>query len=175
MPISELLLPEFDQEMSNTRKILERVPDDRLRFKPHEKSMEFGRLASHIAELPGWGKNTFETDFLELSGDFKPWIAQSRQELLEKFDKNVAEARAMLAAAKDEDFEKTWTLKFAGKLVFSMSRYNVFRSSFHNHLVHHRAQLGVYLRLNEIAVPGMYGPSADEMKFWAPEKEPAHA
>jgi uncharacterized damage-inducible protein DinB len=171
MSISEMLLPEFDQEMANTRKILERFPDDQLNFKPHEKSMEFARLASHVAELAGWAKSTFETELLDLPANFQQWIAKSRRELLENFDKNVAESRALLAKAKDDDFNKTWTLKFGGKEIFSMPRYMVYRTSVINHLVHHRAQLGVYLRLNDIELPGMYGPSADEMKFWNPVQD----
>jgi uncharacterized damage-inducible protein DinB len=166
MPISEMLLPEFDQEMANTRKLLECVPDGKMDYKPHGKSMSLGRLAGHVAELPGWGTMTLTTEGLDIQPGQEPYLAKSRQELLATFDKNVAEARQRLAATTDQEMGKTWSLTFAGKPVFAMPKAAVFRSSFMNHLIHHRAQLGVYLRLNEIAIPGMYGPSADEMKFW---------
>ena len=135
--------------------------------------MEFGRLASLVAELAGWAKSTFETELLDIPANFQPQIAKSRQELLEHFDKNVAESRVLLAKATDEDFKKIWKLSFGGKEIFSMPRYSVYRMTVINHIVHHRAQLGVYLRLNELELPGMYGPSADEMKFWQPEAETA--
>ena len=166
MPISQMILPEFDEEMKNTRKILERVPEDRLDYKPHEKSMTLGRLAGHVAELPGWGKITIEVDHLDIQPGQQPYIAQSRKELLDTFDKNVSGARAAIAGTTDEHMQKIWTLTFGGKQVFSMPRAAVLRGSFMNHLIHHRAQLGVYLRLNNVEIPGMYGPSADEMKFW---------
>jgi uncharacterized damage-inducible protein DinB len=166
MPISETLLPEFDEEMANTRKLLECVPDHKMDYKPHEKSMSLGRLAGHVAELPGWATMTLTTEGLDIRPGQQPYIAKSRQDLLNAFDKNVAEARQRIEATTDKELAQTWTLTFAGKPVFSMPRAGVLRSSFMNHLVHHRAQLGVYLRLNEIAIPGMYGPSADETKFW---------
>jgi len=168
MPISETLLPEFDQEMANTRKILERVPEDKPDYKPHEKSMTLSRLAGHVAELPAWATMTLSTEGLDIQPGHLPYFMKSRQELLADFDKNVAEARARIAATSDEDLAVTWALTFMGKPVFAMPRLAVLRSSFMNHLVHHRAQLGVYLRLNDIEIPGMYGPSADEMKFWKP-------
>ena len=173
MPISQALLPEFDQEMANTRKLLERVPDGKADYKPHEKSMSLGRLAGHVAELPGWAKNTLETQLLELQPGMQPYIATSRQELLDKFDKNVADARPLIERASDEDWMKTWTLKFAGKEIMTMPRVAVMRSVVMNHLIHHRAQLGVYLRLNNVEIPGMYGPSADEARFWEQPKATA--
>jgi uncharacterized damage-inducible protein DinB len=109
---------------------------------------------------------TLDTEVLEMHKGMKPTIAGSRAELLQTFDKGGAEARAKIAAASDEEWQKTWTLKFDGKEIMAMPRVAVMRSVVLNHLIHHRAQLGVYLRLNEIAIPGMYGPSADEMKFW---------
>jgi len=166
MAIREMLLPEFDEEMRNTRKLLERVPEHKLAFKPHEKSMTLGRLASHVAELPGWAKHTIEMEGLDLTPGQQPPSAKSREELLATFDKNVAEARELIVRATDEHLQKTWTLKFGGNTIFSMPRSMVLRSSVMNHLIHHRAQLGVYLRLNEVEIPGMYGPSADEMKAW---------
>jgi len=159
----QTLTIDFEEEAKNTRKLLERVPmDDAHReYKPHPKSMALARLATHVAELPGWPKYALESELLEMPMDFKPQIATSTAELLEMFDKAVVDGRAAIAGATDEDMKKTWTFKFGD--VFSMTepRPNVVRS-FINHLVHHRAQLGVYLRLNGIAVPGMYGPSADE-------------
>jgi uncharacterized damage-inducible protein DinB len=166
MTFSQALLPEFDEEMKSTRKLLECVPDGKPHYKPHEKSMELARLASHVAELPGWGKTTLETEVLEMEKGMKPHIAETRAELLELFDKNVREAREKIAAATDADWAKTWTFKYDGKQIMSMPRAAVMRGVVMNHMIHHRAQLGVYLRLNEIEIPGMYGPSADEMKFW---------
>ena len=166
MPISQALLPEFDQEMTNTRKMLERVPEGKADYKPHEKSMTLGRLASHIAEIPGWGKTTLETEVLNLEPGMQPFNTGSRQELLDTFDKNVREARQALARATDADWMKTWTMNFGARQVMSMPRVAVMRGMVMNHLIHHRAQLSVYLRLNEVEVPGMYGPSADEMKMW---------
>ncbi|MGI8961041.1 MAG: DinB family protein [Bryobacteraceae bacterium] len=168
MAIREMLLPEFDEEMRNTRKILERVPDDKLDYKPHEKSMALGRLAAHVAELPAWAKHTIEMEVLDLPPVFQPYSAKSREEVLATFDKNVAEARELIVRVTDEELQKTWTLKFGGNTIFSMPRSRVLRSIVMNHLIHHRAQLGVYLRLNEVEIPGMYGPSADEMKYWNP-------
>jgi uncharacterized damage-inducible protein DinB len=163
---NEILLPEFEEEMINTRRLLERVPDNHFDYKPHPKSMPLGRLATHIAELPGWIKNTLEREVLEMSGGFQPNIAGSRQELLDIFDKNTSEARSALSGATDNELSKTWTFKFDGKVILSMPRFKVLRTLCLNHLIHHRAQLGVYLRENNIEIPGMYGPSADEMKFW---------
>src|SRR5579872_439616 len=120
MSISQMLLPEFDQEMASTRKLLERVPDDRFSYKPHEKSMELGRLASHIAELPNWGATALNTEGLNLEPGMKPYLAKSREDLLQAFDKNVADARARIAAATDQELGAIWTLTFAGKTMFSM-------------------------------------------------------
>jgi len=167
MPLSEALLPEYDEEMKNTRKILERVPGDKFDYKPHERSMALGRLASHVAELPNWAAHTLQTDVLEIQAGQAPYYAASTEQLLADFDKNVAEGRKMIAGATDADFAKMWTFKYGGQTIFTMPRSAVIRSVVMNHLIHHRAQLGVYLRLNEVEIPGMYGPSADEMKFWS--------
>jgi uncharacterized damage-inducible protein DinB len=169
MPFSETLLPEFDEEMKNTRRLLECVPDGNFDYKPHPKSMTLGRLATHVAELPSWTTFTLDREVFDLQPDYKPTLAASRAELLQIFDKSAAEAREKIAAATDEDWRKIWTFKFAGKTVMSMPRSAVMRSTIMNHLIHHRAQLGVYLRLNEVAFPGMYGPSADEQKFQVAE------
>jgi uncharacterized damage-inducible protein DinB len=166
MPISQMLLPEFDHEMANTRKILECVPDGKFDYKPHEKSMTLGRLAGHVAEIPGYGTATIRLERLEMKGGEKPFNPTSKKEILETFDKHVAEARAAIAGVSDEDLAKIWSFHYAGKEVFSMPRVAVLRSMMMSHLVHHRAQLGVYLRMNNVEFSGMYGPSADEMKQW---------
>jgi uncharacterized damage-inducible protein DinB len=166
MPFSQILLPEFEEEMKNTRKLLEVVPDGKFDYQPHPKSMTLGRLANHVAELPGWTKETLDLEVLEMGPDTKPSIAPTRAEVLEKFDKGVAAARERIAKATDEDWQVIWTFKYDGKTIMSMPRAAVMRSVVLNHLIHHRAQLGVFLRLNDVAIPGMYGPSADEMKFW---------
>lgn len=166
MSLSEALLPEFDEEMKNTRKILECVPDGKFDYQPHPKSMTLGRLASHVAELPAWAVMTLDREVLDLTPDFKPQIAKTRAELFEMFDKSVREAREKIAATSDEDWKKIWTFKYMGKTIMALPRSTVMRSTVMNHLVHHRAQLGVFLRLNDVEFPGMYGPSADDHKFW---------
>jgi uncharacterized damage-inducible protein DinB len=162
MTISELILPEFDKEMASTRKILERVPDDKLDFKPHEKSMALGRLASHVAEMTEWAEHTLTADKLEITPDMKPFNAKSRAEILERFDKHVRIGRAALEKTSDADFQRNWSLIFGGKAMLSGTKYEILRAVVINHMIHHRAQLGVYLRLNDVAIPGVYGPSADE-------------
>lgn len=166
MKISDALLPEFDQEMANTRKTLERVPDDKLGWKPHEKSWAMGGLATHLTNIPSWTVFTIEQDTLDIAPPGAPPFqmpqAQSRKELLETFDKNVAAARAAIAAASDEHLFKPWSLLKGGQTVMTLPRIACLRSFVMNHLIHHRAQLGVYLRLNDIPVPAIYGPSADE-------------
>ena len=162
MSYSQSLLPEFVSEMKNTRKILECVPDDKMDYKPHPKSMDMARLATHVAEMAGWAGPTIDLEVLDIPGDYKPHIATSRAELLQIFDKNVAEARPKIEATSDEHWQKMWSLKFGGHEVLHMPRAAVMRAVVMNHIIHHRAQLGVYLRLNNVAIPGMYGPSADE-------------
>src|SRR5262245_16318294 len=153
---------DYDDEMRSARKLLERVPMDAAHggYKPHEKSMSLERLATHVAQLPSWPKMALATELFELDPGFKPHITASTAELLDVFDKSVEEGRASIDRATDAEIQKDWTFKF-GDLSFTQVRTRVIRS-FINHLVHHRAQLGVYLRLNGIAIPGMYGPSADE-------------
>ena len=161
--IAASLLPEFDHEMAGTRKMLERVPEDKLEFKPDARSMTLGRLAGHIAEMPGWGVMAVTTDSLDFGlGNFQPTVATSRAQVLAVFDKNVAESRAAIAAASDESLLKPWSLQNKGQTIFTMQRIGVIRSMVMNHVIHHRAQLTVYYRLTGVAVPGLYGPSADE-------------
>jgi uncharacterized damage-inducible protein DinB len=166
MTLSEGLLPEFDQEMASTRKTLERVPEGQFGWKPHEKSMTLGRLASHVAESPGWAATTIETDSLDLASPgappFKPITADTRQEVLAIFEKNIAAARAAIAGASDDHLAKPWSLLMGGKTILTLPRMSVLRTFVMNHTIHHRAQLGVYLRLNNIPLPAIYGPSADE-------------
>jgi uncharacterized damage-inducible protein DinB len=162
MSIAQSLLPEFDQEMANTRKMLERIPENKLDYKPDPKSMSMGRLASHVAEMAGWLPAMMEGPSLDIPPDFKPFLATSRKQLLDKFDENVAATRAALAAAGDPAMMQEWSLMFGGNAIFTMPRIAAYRTMTMNHIIHHRAQLSVYYRLNGVPVPGMYGPSADE-------------
>lgn len=163
MTTAQTIALDFDQEVKSTRKLLERIPlDDQHRgYKPHEKSMPLDRLATHVADLPSWPKYALEMEEFTLPTDFKMHIAGSTAELLEIFDRSVAEGRAAIDKVADSEMDKMWTFRFGDQVVFSSPRPDVLRS-FLNHMVHHRAQLGVYLRLNDIPIPGMYGPSADE-------------
>ncbi|MEQ1885861.1 MAG: DinB family protein [Bryobacteraceae bacterium] len=162
MSISAALLPEFDHEMATTRKCLERVPEDKFGWKPHDRSMEFGKLASHLAEMPTWAVNTFAKDTLDIATEYKPFHATSSAELLAAFDRNVAAARAAIAAAPDEAYMQNWSLVNGATVLHTMPKIVVVRSFVLNHNMHHRGQLSVYLRLNDIPVPSIYGPSADE-------------
>ena len=163
MALSETMLPEFDHEMATTRKVLERVPDDKLTWKPHDKSMALGRLAGHVADLPRWVNRAVEETVVEIETvRAQAYTASSREDLLQTFDRNVAGARKALAGAADAHLGQTWSLKAGGQVMRSMPRAAAVRSVFMNHLIHHRGQLSVYLRLNDVAVPPIYGPSADE-------------
>ncbi|MBI1749368.1 MAG: DinB family protein [Acidobacteria bacterium] len=166
MSLTKALLPEYDHEMKNTRKTIERVPEDKLGWKPHEKSPTMGWLATHLAHLPLWAISAIEKDSLDLAPGGVPIErlpeANSRNEIIERFDKNVAAARAAIAGASDEHLLQPWSLLMNGKTVMTLPRMAVLRSFVMNHGIHHRAQLGVYLRLNNVPVPAIYGPSADE-------------
>ncbi len=166
MTYAETLLPEFDQEMANTRKVLERIPDDRLDWQAHSKSHTIGWNANHVADIPAWLTATLTTpsfDVAPVGGEpYKIPNRRSRNEILDHFDRNVAAARTAITETKDEDMGSPWTLLGGGKPIFSMPRSVVVRTMILNHLIHHRAHLCVYLRLNDIPVPGMYGPSGDE-------------
>jgi uncharacterized damage-inducible protein DinB len=166
MSISQALVSEFDQEMKVTRKVLERVPEAKFAWKPHERSMAFGKLAIHIAEMLAWVKPTFETDSFDFAppgGEpYQPMQAESQKQLLEFFDASAAAARAAIATATDQQMLQPWALLQGGKELFRMPRIAVVRGMFMNHIIHHRGQLSVYLRLNDIPVPSLYGPSADE-------------
>ena len=164
MTYAETLLPEFDREMANTRKVLERIPRQKLDWKPHPKSHTIGWNANHLAEIAGWVVMALtppSLDFAPVDGPkYESPTLTSRQEILDLFDRNVAAARRAIAAAKDEQMGQSWSLSRPAS-VLTMPRAAVVRCFVLNHLIHHRAILCVYLRLNDIPVPGMYGPSGD--------------
>jgi uncharacterized damage-inducible protein DinB len=163
MPISELLLPEFDEEMKKTRTTLERVPADKKEYAPHAKSMPMGKLAPHVAQLAGFGLTILTTPELDFSkGSIKPLPFESSAQLVKAFDEGAAKVRTALEATPDTAWKENWKLSFRGKTIFEGQRFLAYREMFLNHMVHHRAQLGVYLRLNEKPVPATYGPSADD-------------
>ena len=163
MPISELLLPELDEEMKKTRTTLERVPADKKEFAPHAKSMPLGKLAPHVAQLAEFGVTILTTPELDFSkGSTARLPFDSTAQLVQAFDEGAAKVRAALQATPDEAWKENWKLSFQGKTIFDGDRFLAYRQMFLNHLVHHRAQLGVYLRLNEKPVPATYGPSADD-------------
>ena len=166
MTIAESLIPEFDQEMANTRRMLERVPDGKSDWRPHEKSMPLGRLATHLGELPQWASNAVTLDELDIAppeaGEFVPTVVERTSEILDLFDRNVAEARAHIAASDDATLMKGWTFKVGGHSAFTLPKIAVIRSFVMNHMLHHRGQLSVYLRLLDQPLPAIYGPSADE-------------
>jgi uncharacterized damage-inducible protein DinB len=169
MSISASLLPEFDQEVSSTRKALERIPDDKFDWKPHEKSATMGELASHLANLPRWTGLTINQDSLDLAppdGGSVTWEGKkSRQEILDYFDESVAAARDAIAGASDQELLKPWSLLKGGVTLMTLPKIAVLRGFVMNHMIHHRGQFTVYLRLNDIPVPSIYGPSADEGAF----------
>ena len=159
-------LPGFAQEMANTRRTLERVPDDKFDWKPHEKSFSFKEMANHLARLPEWGMATLNTESMDLDpekGEFvPPEPKESIEGVLATFDQAVAGFRGALEKASDEEMMQPWALLQSGKLLFSMPRIAVVRGMILNHIIHHRGQLTLYLRLNDLPIPALYGPSADE-------------
>ncbi len=166
MRICDTLIPEFDQEMKTTRKCLERIPDDQFTYKPHPKSFDMGSLAMHIATMLGWGVVTMQSesfDYAPVGGEpFVAPVAKTTAELLAAFDKGAADFRAALLATDDAAMMTPWSLLGGGVAMFTMPRIAVVRGMILNHIIHHRGQLSVYLRLCDIAVPSIYGPSADE-------------
>jgi len=169
MSPKDALLAEFDMEMANTRRTLERIPDEKFSWKPHEKSGTMGWMAGHLANLPYWAVVTLERDSLDLASPdgpaFVPPKPGNRKEVLDVFDKHRTEARAALAAANDAAYASPWALLMGGKELFRHSRAEVLRRMVFNHSIHHRGQLTMYLRLLDIPVPALYGPSADEQTF----------
>lgn len=165
MSLVDSLLPEFDHEMTTTRRLLERVPEDRLDWKPHARSSSLGGLATHVANLPHWGTITVTKTELDLAAGGVNDPLTTRAELVTTFDRHVATARAALAASTDAELMAPWSLKRGGHTIFSMPRVGVWRSFVMSHLIHHRGQLSVYLRMHDVALPSIYGPSADETPF----------
>jgi uncharacterized damage-inducible protein DinB len=162
MAIRDALLPEYDHEMGTTRRLLERVPAD-YAWKPHQKSMSLGELATHLANLPTWAIEAVEQSFFDLDAPREPLTAvSSGNELLSRFDANVASARAAIASKSDAELMAPWTLKRGSHQLFTMPKAAVLRSFVMNHMIHHRGQLSVYLRLKDVPVPAIYGASADE-------------
>lgn len=165
MPIIDAILPEFDHEMATTRLLLERVPAGKASWKPHAKSMDLGALCSHVADIPGWVKSTVEQESFDVAPvGGTPYVTpvfSGVAELLERFDRNVREARAAFAGKSDAALMVKWSLLSGGQEVFSMPRVGVIRTFLLNHLIHHRGQLTVYLRMCDVPLPSVYGPSAD--------------
>lgn len=163
MNIIDAMIKELQHEAIATRKVLERVPEDKFGWKPHEKSMTLGRLASHTAEIPQWAGMTLNTDeFVFNPGDYVPWTAESSKQLLETFDKQLAAAVNAMQGVSNESLMQPWKFKKGDVVIFELPRVAVLRSMILNHIVHHRGQLTVYLRLLDVPVPSVYGPSADD-------------
>jgi uncharacterized damage-inducible protein DinB len=172
MTSAQLLLQDYDIEIANTRRTLERVPEGKNDWKPHEKSMPLGRLAMHCATLPLFGLYLIEDDSMDIAHPKRPFTPLdliSREHALQQLDMHAAACRDALAAASDEALATPWRFTWGEQLISNSPRSLAFRQMFFNHLVHHTAQLGVYLRLNDIPVPALYGPSADEQ--WSPPKK----
>jgi uncharacterized damage-inducible protein DinB len=162
MTILDALLPEFDREMAVTRRVIERIPSDRLDWKPHPKSTSFAGLGRHLAHMLTWGTHALTEDSTDVAARKPMPPTPTLQDILRIFDANVASVRALLTSKSDEELSQIWTLTYQGKTAISRSRAAVVQSMILNHLIHHRGQLSVYLRLNDIPVPSIYGPSADE-------------
>jgi uncharacterized damage-inducible protein DinB len=157
-----MLLPEFDQEFAQTRRTLERVPLEKAAWRPHAKSYTLGELAAHVADIPRWVPVTVAQDEFTMEGPYEPVIPDSVAGLLAHFDEGLAEARRLIEGASEADLAATWSMKQGGEVVLAMPKSAVLRSFVLSHSIHHRAQLGVYLRLLDVPVPAIYGPSADE-------------
>ena len=162
MPFIDALLPEFDHEMATTRRVLERVPEPQFGWKPHEKSFSLGDLTGHISNIPFWCTMTLKDTSLDLATLDRPTSPTSLAEVLKGFDNRVTTAREHLSRATDPEFLVPWTLKMGDQEFFTMPRISVLRTFVMNHLIHHRGQLTVYLRLNNVPLPPIYGPTADE-------------
>jgi len=161
MTITELILPELEHEVALTEKFLKRIPDDKLDYKPHDKSMTVQQLMSHLAEIPSWITGTLAADGMDMT-DYSPPVEASAEVAVASLHKNWSEAKALVEKATDEDYQKTWAMKQGDTVIFEMPKYQCLRAMVLNQFPHHRAQLGVYLRLMDESVPATYGPSADE-------------
>lgn len=165
MTIIQMLLKEMEQEAEKTKKMLERVPEDHFSWKPHEKSMSMLRLVTHLAELPGWVSMALTTDGVDFAtSSYQPTPIATRGELLHLFEESYASGKAELQKASEQQLEQPWVLKNGDQVLASMTKGETIRHAF-SQTIHHRAQLGVYLRLLNIPIPGTYGPSADEQSF----------
>jgi uncharacterized damage-inducible protein DinB len=166
MSYAEMILPEYDQEMAGARKVLERIPEDKLEWRAHPKSNTIGWNANHLVEIPGWVEPTLLHSTFDMAPVGGPRYLSpkltTRKEILELFDRNVAAGRTALSKVRDESLGEMWSLAEAGKVLLTMPRAAAIRGFVLNHLIHHRAILTVYLRLNNISVPALYGPSGDE-------------
>ena len=165
MSLNQALLAEFENEMQTTRRCLANVPTEKLSWKPHEKSMSMGSLASHISDMVGWASEIIANDVMDIAPDGAPPSANeatSTADLLNNFDQNLAAGSAAIGAAGDESLLQNWTFKFGGKALMTLPRLAAIRGFVLSHIIHHRGQLSVYLRLNDISVPSIYGPSADD-------------
>lgn len=162
MAINQGLMNELQNEAKTTRKVLERIPAEKFDWKPHEKSMSMGVLATHIAEMFGWFPPTLEQDELDFAKGYEQAKPATTEELVALLDKNIAAAMESLKNIDDETFMKSWTLRNGEQVYFELPKVAVSRTFIMNHIMHHRGQLSVYLRLNDIPVPSIYGPSADE-------------
>ncbi|MFQ5889809.1 MAG: DinB family protein [Gemmatimonadota bacterium] len=175
MGILDALLPEYDHEMAGTRRLLERVPGEKLDWRPHPKSMPLGRLADHIADIPSWVGAVLGADHFDVAhgvsegegeegGSTNGWPG-SAASILEKFDTNVRRSRAAIAGTSEEALAEPWSLRKGEEVLFTQPRGAALQSVLINHIIHHRGQLGVYLRLNDVPLPQLYGPTADEPDF----------
>jgi uncharacterized damage-inducible protein DinB len=163
MILSDVFISELNQEAAKTKKLLSRVPDGRFDWKPHEKSMAIGRLATHIAELPGWISMVVDKEELDFATrEYAPRIVNNNEELVALLDENINSAATALQGVSNEDLAKTWRLRNGDHIIMTMPKADVIRVLAMNHLIHHRGQLTVYLRQNDVPLPNMYGPTADE-------------
>ncbi len=163
--LTEMLLKEMEQEARTTRKMLERVPEDKYDWRPHPKSMTMMQLTTHIAELPAWVSMILHTDELDFAtAPYQPTVIAHNGELLAQFEGSLESGKGALTGATDEDLLPTWTLRNGDEIYRAMPKGEFIRFTF-SQIVHHRAQLGVYLRLLDIPIPGSYGPSADDPGF----------
>lgn len=170
MTIAEVLLLDYDAEISNTRRTLERLPNDKSDWAPHEKSMKLGKLAMHCATMLLFGSYIFEDDGMDMANSKRPQtslVFESRDLCLQRLDESAAACRSAIASATDEQLSQLWRFSFGEQIISNLPRAQTFRLLCFNHLIHHTAQLGVYLRLNGVPVPALYGPSADEQ--WSPK------